>query len=474
MPVLAENMEMAEGGQQVTFTLRPNVKWHNMAPVNGRVMDMDDWKSTLERFLVMSNQRTALLDILDKAEYPDSTHMVLKMRFPYGPFVDQISNERFAFMVMPKELNADLRLAATVPIGTGFKVLDKHQPAITMEYKANADYWGGKPFIDRWHYPSIPEYANRYAQFVSKNIISFTPTARDVLGMAKDAPEAVIVGSELQRGNIARLNIGRINSQTRAYKDPRVRVAMRKSINMRGIAEVQANKEQFDAAGIPVEISMMTHATREPQWWLDPMKGELGKASSNYVYDLAEAKKLTTAAGYNDIIDLNWVFAIGTSGGAPEVEMLMFDSLNQSGIFRAKAVNETNSDVSYECWSERNCDAISRTGRGTQYDMDYYMREMTSAGARPNAEPAYPHATLDRIAEEFRRTVDQERRIALVKEWQMFQAEWMSIIPAFDDYSSFSFQWPWLHNVNHGEVAGRPYWGGHKMWLGTDMPKRNG
>jgi peptide/nickel transport system substrate-binding protein len=456
---------------QVTFTLRPNVKFHNLPPVNGRVMDMDDWKTTLERFLAMSNQRTALLDILDKAEYPDRNHMVLKLKFPYAPFVDVISNERFAFMVMPKELNADLNLAATVPAGTGFKILDKHQSSITMEYRANPDYWGGKPFIDRWHYPIIPEHANRYAQFTAKNIITFTPTAREVLGVAKDTPGAVIVGSQLIAGNITRLNFGRINSQTRAYKDPRVRVAMRRAMNMRGIAEVLANKAQFDASGIPVEMAPMTHATREAQWWLDPAKGELGKLSENYVYDVAEARKLTTAAGHTNPIELDWVFESG-AGGVPEAERLMFDSLNQSGLFKAKDVVQTTS-TSY-CWTARNCDAIARTGRGTEYDMDYYMRELTSAGARPDAEPAYPHPTLDRIAEEFRRTVDQERRIALVKEWQMFSAEWMSIIPAFDDYSTFSFQWPWLHNINNGMITGRPEWGGHKIWLDKDMPRRNG
>ena len=475
LPVLAQDMEMAEGGLQVTFTLRPNVKWHPQAPVNGRVMDIDDWKTTLERFLATSRQRTAMLDILDKVEYPDSRHMVMKLKFPYGPFVDQIANERFAFMVMPKELNADVHLAATVPVGTGFKILDEHQSSVRMEYRQNPDYWGGKPFIDRWNYPIIPEYANRYAQFVAKNIISFTPTAREVLSIAKDNPGAIIVGSNLVAGNITRLNIGRVNSQTRAYKDSRVRVAMRRAMNMRGIGEVLANKEQFDASGIPIQLAPMTHATREPRWWLDPYKDELGKVSANYLYDVAEAKKLAAAAGYTNPIELDWLFAVSTtSPDAPEAERLMFDSLNLSGVFKARSVLEGNSDRSYDCWSLRDCDAISRTGRGTEYDMDYYMREMTSAGARPEAQPAYPHPTLDKIAEEFRRTIDPVRRIQLVKDWQIFSAEWMSLIPAFDDYNFFSFQWPWLHNINNGTIEGRPAWGGHKIWLDKDMPRRNG
>src|SRR5687768_2794866 len=150
VPLLAQNMEMANDGATVTFTLRPGVKFHQVAPVHGRVMDMEDWKTTLDRFLAISPQREALVGILDKIEYPDSTHMVMKLQHPYAPFVDRIWSERFAFPVYPKELNRDQNLAASASIGTGFKTLDKHQPAITMEYKKNPNYWGGEVFIDRW------------------------------------------------------------------------------------------------------------------------------------------------------------------------------------------------------------------------------------------------------------------------------------------------------------------------------------
>jgi peptide/nickel transport system substrate-binding protein len=82
---LAEAMEIAQDGTNVTFTLRPNVKWHPIAPVNGRVMDMDDWKSSMDRFLAVSPQRVNLVEILDKVEYPDARHMVWKLKFPYAP-----------------------------------------------------------------------------------------------------------------------------------------------------------------------------------------------------------------------------------------------------------------------------------------------------------------------------------------------------------------------------------------------------
>jgi ABC-type transport system substrate-binding protein len=197
VPMLAESMELSSDGQQVTFKLRPGVKWHPIAPVNGRVMDMDDWKTSHERFISSSPQRQGLIDIIDKVEYPDPRTMVWKLKFAFAPMLNRVWSERLTYPVYPKELNADPKLAEQIAIGTGFKILDKHQRSVTMEYRKFPEYWGGDPFIDRWHTPIIPEYANRYAQFVNGNIMDFQPTARDVLQLAKDVPGAVIVANPI-------------------------------------------------------------------------------------------------------------------------------------------------------------------------------------------------------------------------------------------------------------------------------------
>ncbi|MPZ51061.1 MAG: hypothetical protein GEU75_17480, partial [Dehalococcoidia bacterium] len=90
VPALAQNFEVSNDGLTVTFTMRPNVKFHPVAPVNGRVMDMDDWKTTLERFMALSNQREPITSVLDRAEYPDATHMVWRLKFPYKPLLTRI------------------------------------------------------------------------------------------------------------------------------------------------------------------------------------------------------------------------------------------------------------------------------------------------------------------------------------------------------------------------------------------------
>src|SRR5688572_23531299 len=190
---LAENWEFADAGLTVNFTMRKNVKFHNIAPVNGRVMDIDDWRTSTQRHQELGVYRNFMNQVVDRVEYPDATHMVWRMKYPYAPLYEVLPIAEWGYPIQPKELNRDPDLARRVAIGTGFKILDKFQPSITHEYKKFPEYWGGDPFIDRWHFPIIPEYSNRYAQFVNGNITTFTPTARDVLQVAKDVPGAVII-----------------------------------------------------------------------------------------------------------------------------------------------------------------------------------------------------------------------------------------------------------------------------------------
>jgi ABC-type transport system substrate-binding protein len=475
VPMLAESMEMAADGITVTFKLRKGVKWHPIAPVNGRVMDMDDWKTSHERFIASSPQRQGLLDVIDKVEYPDANTMVWKFKFTFAPFLNRVWSERLTYPIYPKELNADPKLAEQIAIGTGYKILDKHSRSVTMEYKKFADYWGGDPFIDRWHTPIIPEYANQYAQFVNGNIMDFQPTARDVLQLAKDVPGAVIVANPIPDDQVQRIRFGRNNQKTLPWKDPRVRAAIRKSINFRGIGELLANKQQFEAAGIPVEVVTRGHLPNNPAYFLDAEKGELGPISVNLTYDAAEAKKMLAAAGFTQPIDIQfWTLPAG--GEIIEVDQLSIDSLGQSGNFKVEVIRSPNTVAHRNCRSLGQCDGIVQSS--VSEDADYIIERDYLSYGNKEGEQAYPDPRIDRVAEAQRRELDPVKRIELLKEFQRIATELTPVIPYVHQYTQFRFRWPWLHNSAMGFTTsdalpeGRPVAGGHLQWLDKDMPNR--
>jgi peptide/nickel transport system substrate-binding protein len=477
-PVLAESYEVAADGMSVTFALRQGVKFHNTAPVNGRVMDMEDWRTSFDRFRASSPDRIRLLEVVDRASYPDARHMTWHFTIPYAPLLDLIWHDAgLSFPILPKELNANVQMAETTLIGTGYKILDRHQRSITLEYKKNPEYWGGDPYIDRWHEPIVPEYSNQYAQFVSDNIIGFAPTARDVLLLAKDAPGAVIVADEIPDGRAPKMRFGQNNHKTLPWKDPRVRVAIRRSIDFAGIGAFVSNKVEFERNGIPVELQPSTHVPNKLTYWLNPDKGELGALSANYLFDVAEAKKLMSAAGFNSAIDMDYTILPGGGGDLPEVEQLAVDSLNNSGNFKINIIRSVNTVQHRNCRSLGQCDGVVVSGSGDDYDADRAIFRDYHSKGNTGGEQAYPDPRIDRVAELQRSEFDVEKRIQYIKDFQMLAAETMPLVPFEHQYTTFRFRWPYVHNHQYGPAssgvpAGRIIWGSHKQWLDSSMPNR--
>jgi ABC-type transport system substrate-binding protein len=439
-------------------------------------MDIDDWRTTHDRHMASSPVRATLLNILDRAEFPDARHMVFRLKFPYAPIRAVIWERQITYPIMPKELNANPGLAETASIGTGFKILDNRQPSVTVEFRKNAEYWGGDPFIERWHAPTIPEYANRYAQFVNGNIMDFSTTARDVLLMTKDAPNTVIVAAEIPSDSVTRMRFGHLTAQERAWKDPRVRVAIRQSIDFKKIGEFLSNKADLEAAGIPIEVSPMTHLNKDPTFWLNPEAGELGALSVNYLYDPAEAKKGTSAAGFSDPIELNFIVR-QMEGVIPEENQLVMDSLAVSGAFRLKPQYTRSATEHNDLVFTGGFDGLAiQSGIGsTEADRIIY-RDYHSEGNLPRGPQAFPDPRLDAIAAAQRQEVNVEKRLQLLKDFQYLAAELMPTIPGRHDYTTLGFRWPWLHNLHYGPSGsppgGWPEQGGHLQWLSPDMPNR--
>ena len=485
-PMLAESWELTDEGATISFKMREGVKWHNVDPVNGRTMDIDDLRLSLERNLEAGVYRSVLAEFLDNAEYPDATHMVWKLKAPYAPIFDRIYSERFGFFIMPKELTSDPRLAETKAIGTGFKVLDNYQPEVTFEYAKHAEYWGGEPFIDRWQIPIIPEYANRYAQFVADQVMDFKPTARDVLQIQKDAPGAIVVARPISDLEVTRMRFGRQNPQDQIWADPRVRVALRRAIDFPSIANFLSNRVEFEAAGIPVQTSTMTHLPQNPTYWLDPEKGELGDLSGNYLFSVEEAKKLMAAAGHTDPIPMDYYVAL-VEGEIPEENLVVQDSLARSGIVDLK-VHQVATAAEHDKYRiDGQYDGLIPQSGYTD-DADYFIsRDYHSKGRAAERElpQAYPDPRIDALGDAQRLALDPAERTEILKDIQRLLAELMPAVPGRHHFTEFEVRWPWMRNLGWGTVNGNwtqdeslplgvPVPGGHLHWLAQETPNRNG
>lgn len=465
-PVLAEGWEIADGGLTFVWKMRRGVKFQNLPPVNGREMDITDWKTSDERFMATSFYSSAMKQVRDRVEFPDAQTMVYKMK---EPFAEMLNRAIFFthYAILPKELNANPDLVKTTAVGTGARILDKRVPSVVIEYRKHDNYWDGKPFIDRWHYAIVPEYANRLAQFLAKNVYSFAPTPGDALQVRKDAPDAVMFGLQPSQEIFNRISWGRRNL-AEPFKDARVRIAIRRAVNWDAIRDFLANKAKFQAEGVEVETYIATHIFNDPNYWLDPRKGELGDASKNYLFDLAEAKKLMAAAGYPDGVDVTAYYGADVTGTGLDRIKLTADELTKSGVLRMKLEAVPAAEVVNRVYVENDIEGMLANlpaGGG----LDFYLKNFYSTG--PGNTQPFKDETLGAMVDKQSREMDTNRRIEILKDIQRYLAKEFYIVPADGNFGSFSFNWPWLHNIIYNTPFGVQ---AHKLWLDPNMPRRNG
>ena len=465
-PNLAQSFEAAGDLATYTFKLRRGVKFHNVAPVSGREMNIEDWRASYNRFIAVHPNRPNWLEIVDKVEFPDAQTMVVKTKTPYFPFVLRGADEDFFFTIMPRELHEKPDLAATTAIGTNYRAVDVYQPSLTQEYKRFDDYWGGKPFIDRWKQPIITEYANRYAQFVAKNIIRFEPNLPEVLEIRKQVPEALLVAQQIAVDGITRSVFGHYEKTTVPWGDPRVRSALHRAVDWDAILNFQTGKEKFAAAGIEIETAFRTHLPPDPAYWLDPRKGELGPESENYLYNVAEAKRLVAAAGHPNGFDMPMV-AQQTAAGT-DLWTLYHNEIKKSGIVRYEFDLMANRTAYLDrVIRSANFKGIGWfSGAGGRGDIDYLVaRNYHSSGQAA----AYTSPKLDQLVEQSRTAPDWTTRAEVLKEMQKECARVWPVQLAEHAFADWRFEWPWVHN------AGYDYEGyQHLLWLDQNMPRRNG
>ena len=85
---VAQSWEESPDHLTITMKLRPGVKWHNIAPVNGRELDVDDVVYTWKRFSTVGNQRSGVANVANpnapvlSLTAADKNTIVIKLKEP--------------------------------------------------------------------------------------------------------------------------------------------------------------------------------------------------------------------------------------------------------------------------------------------------------------------------------------------------------------------------------------------------------
>ncbi len=319
VPDFAQSWEVSPDGLTITMKTRGNAKWHNKAPVNGRVADASDVAFSWNRYAagaplrgLAANSANPQAPVLSVTA-TDPTTVSIKLKEPlvyalnlfasFGSFTGNI-------VIMPKEAEDQTKLDLRRDmIGTGPYMLTDYQPSIGFTLKRNPDYWDqAANNIDQIDMPIVVEYAQFLSQLKAGNVYHTADQLRaeDLFIMKKDEPRLQAYALDLQTQSTV-MTFGQLPDGNSPFKDERVRQAFSMAWDRDAFIDAMFNVTGLEDGGIEPEVrwnSALPADFGEANGWLDPLSSAFGDNAKYYKLNLDEAKKLMSAAGFANGMDI--------------------------------------------------------------------------------------------------------------------------------------------------------------------------
>ena len=448
VPDLAEKYEVLDGGMRYVFTLRPDAKMPDDPRVNGRALDAQDVKFTWDRFNTIPSPNKTLLGGVDTVEFPDGRTVVFKLKEPNADFLVLMADSS-VFWVQPREIGEGKIDPSTNPVGAGPWFNKDFQRGVKWHFARNPNYFiKGRPFLDEFVRPIIPEYANRRAQFLARNLDIFDPTNEDAPRVRREAPEvqfaATSPSTSLHFYSFESVQPG----SPSPFKDERVRRALSLAMDRDGLNASVYGGDEIKAAGLP--FTYRWHGILPAgfsKWWLDPKSPEMGEAGKWYKYDLGEAKKLMEAAGYKDGFEADYHYSNNIYGqqfnNQAEAVVAMARAI---GIRPRVMVEDYASKYFPETFIKGNFRGYANMLQ-TQFSSvsDYLKAMYLPDGSRNHSKVNDPQLT--EMIKKQQGELDENKRKPLISDIQKYASDKMYYVPLVHVAAGgFTMAWPWVMN----------------------------
>jgi peptide/nickel transport system substrate-binding protein len=489
---IAESWEVSPDRLTITMKLRQGAKWHDRAPVNGRVVDVDDVKFAFERFAAKAAIRGLFINSVNpqapilSLTPTDAKTFVVKLKEPVTYAVEMLASFGSLtgdLVMVPKETDSTFDIRRDM-IGTGPYALANYTPSQSFTFKRHPDYYDkGFLYPDGVNMPIISEPAALLAQFKAGNIHAFTPNNDDVVTIKKEDPRISLYSTDFTP-NINCVTFGKMPDGKTPFLDERVRQAVSMSWDRDLFIDTFYNVSKFQAQGLPVDTRWNTHLhTFWGEWWLDPKGKDFGPNAKYFQRDVAEGKKLLAAAGYANGFPVTSHCIQG-----PQLGLLPKNAQVLDGFTSDLGLTIKVDGIDYN----KDYIPVYRDGNG-QYDGWAYH---TVSGTTPNRlSPVSSLAasywsksgvtfdgfsttgkndqagdpTLDAMIAKARVEPDVKARKTQVYELQRYLAKamWGLMLPG--GATSFTMAWPAVRNWNL-YWGGPGVWRGYKVWLDQTKP----
>ncbi len=282
-PELARSWTVSKDGLRITFSLQPNVKWHDGQPFSSA-----DVKFTMEEVLAKFHPRTRLAFVnVDAVDAPDPLTVVVRFKKAYAPFLHQMTCQEAALLprhlyqgtdVLKNPRNSDN------PIGTGPFKWGRWVRGDFIEMVRNDQYFRpGVPYLDKMIAKITPDAPARVLALEAGDvdyIQSFFLLKQEVARLRQNANVQLKQDTDLPG-----VFLLFFNTQRKPLDDKRVRQALALGTNRQQMLE-----QAVFGLGSVGKSAIHTGL----RWAYNPAVDY----SKLYAYDAAKANALLDQAGY--------------------------------------------------------------------------------------------------------------------------------------------------------------------------------
>ena len=163
---LAQSWTVSPDGLELTFVLRPNVRWHDGTPVTAA-----DVQFTYRKLIdpAVRTPFSSGYELVESLEVLDARTVRVRYREPFAPAL-----ESWMMGLIPKHLleHEDLNTAAFLrrPVGDGPYRFVRWKTGELIELAANPDYFEHRPHLDRYLFRVIPDEATLFLELLTQGV----------------------------------------------------------------------------------------------------------------------------------------------------------------------------------------------------------------------------------------------------------------------------------------------------------------
>ncbi|MEU0969376.1 ABC transporter substrate-binding protein [Streptomyces sp. NPDC005917] len=269
VPDLAKSWEYNKKGDEITFHLRPNLKFSDGQPVDGAAV-----KAAVER--AQKQKNSALFGDLTSIKSVDAKGLDATLHLTQVDYqIPQLLGERVLQIASPKAAANPTKLDQN-PVGAGPFIVTQLVPGTKAVLKKNPDYWDAKNIhIDNVELTSAPD-ASTVVSGLRTGVYNFADLAPSQAAAAKKAGLDVFPQPGFNANNIS------LNVNKAPFNNDKVVDAVRYAINRQEFVD----KLGFGYGSVTNQPFPKGYVAYDP------------KSANDYPYDPAKSKKLLAEAGY--------------------------------------------------------------------------------------------------------------------------------------------------------------------------------